>query len=158
MTPADHFRSILDYSRWANERILEMARPVLGDQPVYRGVYGVLPDTLLHILNAQEIWLARWEDRRAAETADPSTTNLMAAFSRSHEQLDSFAKVLQDEDFGRLITYRNRKGKEFTRALGGMITHLVNHGTYHRGETALLLTQVGQSPGDLDYIHFIDLT
>jgi uncharacterized damage-inducible protein DinB len=32
----------------------------------------------------------------------------------------------------------------------------VNHSTHHRGEAALLLTQVGRSPGDLDYLDWIE--
>jgi len=34
----------------------------------------------------------------------------------------------------------------------------VNHATYHRGEVAATLTQLGQSPGDLDLLIFIDET
>jgi uncharacterized damage-inducible protein DinB len=34
----------------------------------------------------------------------------------------------------------------------------VNHATYHRGEVAATLTQLGHSPGDLDLLIYIDET
>jgi uncharacterized damage-inducible protein DinB len=32
--------------------------------------------------------------------------------------------------------------------------HLVNHGTHHRAETALLLTALGKPPRQLDYVFY----
>jgi uncharacterized damage-inducible protein DinB len=36
-----------------------------------------------------------------------------------------------------------------------LLVHVLNHGTQHRSEAALLLTSYGQSPGDLDLILFL---
>ena len=41
-------------------------------------------------------------------------------------------------------------------AVWQMLTHLLNHGTQHRSEAALLLTQAGRSPGELDLIVYLE--
>ena len=36
------------------------------------------------------------------------------------------------------------------------LVHLVTHSQQHRSEAAQLLTQLGQSPGDLDFLEYAD--
>jgi uncharacterized damage-inducible protein DinB len=157
MRPVELLRSQIAYSRWANDRLLETALPLLGDMPAYAGAYGELPDTILHILQAQETWMARWRRRRAVETEAPRTEELLAAYTRSHDELEELARALTDEELERpfLITFSNGAQGDFT--LGQQIAHLLQHSAYHRGEAALLLTRAGRSPGDLDYLDYLEL-
>ena len=37
-----------------------------------------------------------------------------------------------------------------------MLVHVVNHGTQHRAEAAVLLTGEGRSPGELDMIDYAE--
>ena len=42
----------------------------------------------------------------------------------------------------------------YERPLGPLMTHVVNHGTHHRAETAMALTALGKPPRQLDYLYF----
>ena len=43
------------------------------------------------------------------------------------------------------------------RALDAGITHVIMHGAQHCAEAAEILTRLGYSPGQLDYMEFLDL-
>ena len=48
-----------------------------------------------------------------------------------------------------------RAGRRFATRAIDMFTQLVMHGSYHRGQIALLLRQSGAEPAATDYITFV---
>jgi uncharacterized damage-inducible protein DinB len=51
-----------------------------------------------------------------------------------------------------LTVSREPRFQSLTR--GDAVLQLLTHAAHHRGETAMLLSEIGGSPGDLDYIFF----
>jgi uncharacterized damage-inducible protein DinB len=158
------FRSLADYNSWANQQILAAAS-ALGDQEFERqgeASYGGVQGTIRHILFAQVVWLSRWKgqvtESVAAElkmASEAGREELADALGRADRALIELVAAQSDSDWDRILDYLDTEGKPHRRPLGATVTHLFNHSTYHRGEAALLLTALGRSPGDLDYIYFI---
>jgi uncharacterized damage-inducible protein DinB len=40
--------------------------------------------------------------------------------------------------------------------MGAGVVHVVNHSTYHRGQVATMLRQLGKTPQSTDYLLFLD--
>jgi uncharacterized damage-inducible protein DinB len=149
-----HLSRLVRFNRWANDRILAKAIPLLPEHPVFGETYGVLPDALLHVLQAQQFWLAVWLGEPADQTENPTRSGLLEAFAASQAALEKYINGLDDDALAATFT---RVGREQTISapLGDLIAHLVTHQNFHRGEIALLLTGAGASPGDIDYYDFV---
>ena len=147
----DDIRFLFAYDRWATTKILDTAQLVMADDWVEsnridrRGLGGIL----VHALGAHERWRSGWQDleRPARREDQPIITpqELQAAWAAEWDILDGYLAGLTDED-------AEGEWSELTR--WHTFVHVVNHGTQHRSEAAVLLTNFGRSPGDLDLIDF----
>jgi uncharacterized damage-inducible protein DinB len=52
------------------------------------------------------------------------------------------------------FTYRNSKGTAFENTFKDVLFHVINHGTYHRGQINAGLRAAGVEPVPVDYILF----
>jgi uncharacterized damage-inducible protein DinB len=68
----------------------------------------------------------------------------------------SVLDALTPERLGSKVTYVNFAGQTCTYTFGEAMVHLVNHGTYHRGQVATLLRQLGKKPLSTDYLLYLD--
>lgn len=69
----------------------------------------------------------------------------------------AFLQRLSDPILLEVVEYESAlSGRRYAIPLWKMMAHLAHHGTQHRSEVALALTQLGHSPGDLDLIVYFD--
>ena len=66
----------------------------------------------------------------------------------------SFVNGVRQEDLDHVLEYRTLKFGAYRNPLWQSMQHLVNHGTYHRGQVTTLLRQLGAQPILTDLIHF----
>jgi uncharacterized damage-inducible protein DinB len=142
----DQAHQLLEFNEWANERILSAAEGLQAEQ------YTDLRDQFAHMLATQRWWHAKWTGGEYGEHLVPQTiTDARVAFARSHADLRAFAAALTD---ARLDRCERWWGTEQQLSVAELIVQVVNHGTQHRSEIAVVLSLHGCSPGDLDYLFF----
>ncbi len=55
----------------------------------------------------------------------------------------------------RVVGYRNSRGEPWTSTVGDVVTHVVIHSAYHRGQVASELRGAGFEPAYTDFIHAV---
>ena len=149
-------RTQFEYLVWAHERMMQPVGELTpGDLARDLGSsHGSVRDTLVHMMSAEWIWLSRWHGISPAAMMDPTAFATLEAIeerwkSLRHE-LQRFLGQVRDEDLPTPVTYSNFSGDELTLPLVCTLQHLVNHNTYHRGQVATLLRQMGRQPAATD--------
>ncbi len=158
----DDLRRLFEYNYWAKDRILGVVEG-LSPEDFTKNLgssHGGVRDTLVHIMGAEELWYKRWRGepvtsmRRPEET--PTFDSLQNRWNMIAMEVLGFCHMLKsDEDAARVITYKDLKGNEFRQVLSGLMQHLVNHSSYHRGQVVTMLRQLGVKPVATDLIVFL---
>ena len=148
-------RFLFAYDRWATEKVLALARTVPleewseSNRIDRRGLGGIM----LHALGAHERWRSGWQrlalPARRETGSLPTVDELRELWRVEWALIDAYLHGL---------TYEEVRGPFDDVTLWHTFVHVVNHGTQHRSEAAVLLTIKGRSPGDLDLIDFAPVT
>lgn len=151
-------RSLYAYNSWANHRVLDACAPLETAKLTQNlhSSFASLRDTLRHIMLAEWLWLERWLGRSPGFPADefPDLASIRSRWQKIEADLNAFIQKLSAADLERIVEYKNTKGHPFSNPMRQMLQHLVNHGTYHRGQITTMLRQLGATPVTTDLIAF----
>jgi uncharacterized damage-inducible protein DinB len=79
-------------------------------------------------------------------------------YKEKRDQLDlsinEFVKELKMEDLEKDLNYIDSHGKEYKRNFGGLILHMFNHETHHRGMISIYLEEMKIAN---DYSNLVDM-
>ena len=156
-----HYIQLLDeFNSWANHRILDACAPLTPEQFVkdLGSSFPSVRDTLAHIYGAEWIWLERWHGRAPGglpTPADfPDLSSLRARWAERERELNAFVSALDNEKLNAELETRTLDGTRYAQPLWQMMQHLVNHGSYHRGQVTAFLRQLGHKAVATDLIRF----
>ena len=135
---------LLRYDEWANGEIARSLRAPASPPPRALEIFA-------HIAAVHQLFLSR------ILTADPvvvwPSPNLNDAEQAIEKAYVRWKELLTarrpDEEF----EYVNSKGEHWRSRFIDIVTHVVLHSAYHRGQIAALLGAAGATPPNTDFIH-----
>jgi uncharacterized damage-inducible protein DinB len=145
----DQIRTLFAHLAWADAEALAALKAA--DEPPARAVR-----LYAHVAAAEHVWLSRLRGRapRVAVWPELDLEQAAALAAENAGDLAAYVDTLSADDLPREIVYRNSAGDEFRSAIGDVLMHVCLHGSYHRGQVAMLLRDAGAEPRPTDYIAF----
>ena len=134
----------LTFMKWADETILT-------------AVAGNAPDritTLQHIYLAEQVWLQRVLGDQTARIDNLEVPAGITALRRDWLELHSdWLKWTESvTDWTTITPHRDNKGLEHRLPYWQIVLHVVNHGSYHRGQVSAMLRQSGIAEHGSDHL------
>ncbi len=143
-----HYQQLFSYDTWANREILSVLQANDGNPA--RSL-----EWLAHVLSAERLWLERINNTPQSLPVWPHVSVEQCA--QQVEEIASLWKnFLADKtefDLARLVAYKNSKGEAFNSRVDDILTHIITHSAYHRGQIAADMRAAGITPAYTDFIH-----
>ena len=158
----DDIKTLLDFHYWARDRALNAAAKLTPEQLTrdMGSSFKSVRDTIIHLYSADWGWyeLSRGVAPASMPSADqfPDVESIQYAWSQHESKMRAFLDSLTDADVSRTIEYRTPHGTMITSVpIGHMVQHVVNHGSYHRGQLTMMFRQLGVEPADsMDLVRY----
>ena len=164
----DDIRPLYQYDGWANNRVFQAASRLSVEEFTrdLGGSFRSVRDTLVHIIGGEWIWLKYWKEPPTSSAlltglrtrrdllfnpdSFPSAATVQLKWSEVENEQTEFVNSLTDELLERMLPFRATQVR-----LAHLMQHVANHSTYHRGQVALMMRQLGAEPVATDFHVFL---
>jgi uncharacterized damage-inducible protein DinB len=157
----DEASELFDYGSWATARMFSAVQELPQErlEAVVASSFPSVRATLAHIVAAEWIWLHRWlgesPTSEPAWARTPTLSELKVQLAAVDAKRTAFLAQLSNADPDAVVSYRGTDGQIFSHPLGKLMRHVVNHSTYHRGQLATQLRQLGHTPPNTDFTRYL---
>lgn len=150
MNLADYLRRQFVYDEWANKEVLKaVSASGAADQRSLQ--------LMSHIFAAERLWLERLKQQPQSVPVWPELD-----LAQCEEQAAELGKLWREflslataGDLLQSVSYKNTKGEDWSSTIVDVLTHVVMHSAYHRGQIASHMRANGQTPAYTDFIHAV---
>jgi uncharacterized damage-inducible protein DinB len=153
-----HCAELLSFHHWRQQRVSTLLASVDNSylEKELKGSFGSLLVVLSHLVWAEKVWLGRVDSRElAAMNADTDAASLLREWNLVTAK---WHKAIQNADpagFDRPIRYHAVNGDAYENTLFEIVTHMVDHSTYHIGQMMNAVRAFGLEPVSTNYIHYL---
>lgn len=146
---AEYFAHLYEYDNAENRKVLAQLRTLPDVDDRTRSVFA-------HLLQAKRLWLWRmWGDEAYRDLViwpDYSWDDCDALVSENDRGWSEFLAGLSDEDLLREVAFQDSLGVDYEMSIRDILSHVLIHGGYHRGQIASAVRAAGGEPVRTDYI------
>jgi uncharacterized damage-inducible protein DinB len=145
-------QTLLDYHYWARDRLLDAVAPLTPEQFTrdLGSSFKSVRDTLAHLYSAEWAWHSRWQGVSPTAMLPmeqfPDLENIRRQWRENETKVRAFVESLGEGGITRVFEYKTLNGQAGASPFWQMLQHVVNHGSYHRGQVTTMLRQLGASP------------
>jgi uncharacterized damage-inducible protein DinB len=138
-----NFPRLFGYDAWANRESIA----ALPETPSPRALA-----ILGHLAGSQRTWLSRLAGRTSSLVVWPTLTRDQCAAELATDASAWSAYLATGPDLGAKLRYTNVKGESLENSIEEVLTHVLMHSAYHRGQLAMLTRDTGDTPATTDFI------
>lgn len=148
------YRRWFDYEKDSHAKTLDSLNAVTEElrqsKEFHKAVY-----LLGHIMAARRMWLFRFgvlSNKVELFPEETSLAELPAQISEMEKLWSQYLGQINDTDLARVFEYQSYEGPRFQSTIEDILTQLLGHSWYHRGQVALLLRSIGAEPAVTDFV------
>jgi len=149
----EHLRRQFAYDEWANHEVLAAIRAAGGANASPSNHRSL--QLMSHILADERVWLERLKQQPQSIPVwpEPDLAQCEAEAATLGGLWLAFLDLITAGDVSQTMSYKNSKGEQWTSTIVDVLTHVVLHSAYHRGQIATHMRANGQTPAYTDFIH-----
>jgi uncharacterized damage-inducible protein DinB len=137
------------YNIWASQKIIEVILSLPEEKQLAEvpSSFNSLYKTVLHMWDAESIWWQRLKlhERiiRPSENFNGSMKDVSNGLLNQSKQWEEWISNASDLSIEHVFQYQTFDGTQYKQPTWQMLQHVLNHGTYHRGQLINILRQLG---------------
>ncbi len=155
-------QTLVNYHYWARDRLLDAVERLTPEQYTKNlgNSFSSIRDTLAHLYGADWLWCSRWEGGAPQDLPDVRTfpdklSDIRTMWKTQEQKVRAVLDRLGEDGINHPMEYRALDGTSQRQAFWCQLQHLVNHGSYHRGQVTTMLRQLDVAPAkSMDLIAF----
>lgn len=154
-----------NYHQWANNQFLEHLKELPAD--IYtqeiESVFSSIAEVITHVYRADGMWLSVMSGDSFEETMQvikkletqskgKGLTNMQKLYEELAKQYSAF---FEHQNLDEVISIEHPRYGSLETSVASLVQHVVNHGTYHRGNITAMLRQQGEKGTPTDYVFYL---